>query len=282
MITALPMFSHSPSIMPWTTRQRMRKSVSDASPRSAPDTWGCMWTMSVPRATWIVHGIPARRAAHTRLMSACGQPMSSMYWPRAAPRPIPFSRPIRAAWAKASAVSRAMPKWPPGSWAATSSLVFPARASSKSWMAADPFMAMQPTTSRRIQSIRYGAQPTLMTCPPMATATVCFSRWHRTTWSRNFRRSTAANCRGKVSIQSPMAVDGATGRPRSATTTLLGRSESGYVFRPLRSRGSITSRLRACGRHSTRHDRTRPCHSRIVTRPAPPTTGGRPVRRVGA
>ena len=38
----------------------MRKSMSDASPRAAPETCGCMWTMSVPRATWTVQGMPAR------------------------------------------------------------------------------------------------------------------------------------------------------------------------------------------------------------------------------
>src|SRR5262245_43919227 len=141
MITALPMFNQSPSCIPWTTRQRMRKSISDDSPVAAPETWGCMWTISVPMATCIVHGIPARRAVRTRLASACGQRMSSMYCPSAAPRPIALSLPIRAAAANASAVSRAMPKCPPTSWAATSSLVLPARASSKSWIAADPFMA---------------------------------------------------------------------------------------------------------------------------------------------
>jgi len=48
---------------PWrdaTTLHRRRKSMSDASPSAAPETCGCMCTMSVPRATWTVHGIWAR------------------------------------------------------------------------------------------------------------------------------------------------------------------------------------------------------------------------------
>jgi len=54
-------------------------------------------------------------------------------------------RPSRAAWAMASFISRpvssAVPKLPSGKAAATSSLVQPAKAISKSWMAAAPLRA---------------------------------------------------------------------------------------------------------------------------------------------
>ena len=66
---------------------------------------------------------------------------SSMCRPRAAAEAEIVLGPARAARAKASAVSRAMPNLPSCSVAPTSSLVLPATASSKSWMAAEPFIA---------------------------------------------------------------------------------------------------------------------------------------------
>ena len=86
--------------------------------------------------------------------------------PAPSPGRVRARRRLRAATAKASAVSRAMPNSPVGRLRRTFSLVLPAKASSKSWMAAEPFMATALMTPRSIQSIRYGAQPVLMTCPP--------------------------------------------------------------------------------------------------------------------
>ena len=222
----------------------MRKSIIEASPRAAPETCGCMWTMSVPRATWTVQGMPARWHAATRLISACGQRRSAMYWPSAAPRPRSCFEPRSAEMANASAVSRAMPNRPACSCAPTSSLVLPARASSKSWIAAEPFIEIESMMPRSMRSIRYGAQPVLMTCPPIAAATVRPSRWARTKWSRSLRSSFAASCLGSESSQSPMAVVGATGRPRSETPTLLGREARSYVRSPLRSNGRMVLVIR--------------------------------------
>src|SRR5688572_29174731 len=48
---------------------------------------GCMWTMSVPKATCTVAGRPSRRAAARRLTPTCGGARRSRYAPRAAPSP---------------------------------------------------------------------------------------------------------------------------------------------------------------------------------------------------
>ena len=53
----------------------------------------------------------------------------------------------------------------------TSSLVWPAIASSRSWIAADPFIATPVRMPRAIQSFRYGPQPVLITWPPIAAST---------------------------------------------------------------------------------------------------------------
>src|SRR5258707_208950 len=64
-------------------------------------------------------------------------------------------------------VSSAVPKRPSGRTASTSSLVWPAMAISKSWMAAEPFMANAVAKPRRIKSASVGESPHLMTWPPM-------------------------------------------------------------------------------------------------------------------
>jgi hypothetical protein len=68
-------------------------------------------------------------------------------------------------------VSSAMPNVPSPSPAATSSLVPPNAASSKSWIAAAPFMATCVSTPRSRRWISSGPSPTLMTCPPSSVTT---------------------------------------------------------------------------------------------------------------
>ena len=69
---------------------------------------------------------------------------------------------------KSSDVSRAKPKEPAISRASTSSLVLPAIANSRSWIAAAPLSASPCKTPPFTQSIKYGAQPVLITWPPTA------------------------------------------------------------------------------------------------------------------
>jgi hypothetical protein len=68
-------------------------------------------------------------------------------------------------------VSSAMPNVPSPRPAATSSLVPPKAASSKSWIAALPFIATWVTALRRISSTSRGPRPTLMTWPPSIATT---------------------------------------------------------------------------------------------------------------
>ena len=113
-----------------------------------------MWTMSVPIATCTVNGIPWRRAATSRLASSPGPPCSITTSPSAAPRPIDASTARRQALANSSDVSRANPNVPAMSRGPTSSLVLPAIASSRSWIAAEPFKARPLRTLRSTQSFK--------------------------------------------------------------------------------------------------------------------------------
>jgi len=90
---------------------------------------------------------------------------------RARTRQAPPPRPA-ASWRRARArVSSRVPSLLPcrtshRQAAATSSLVPPYAASSKSWMAALPFIAIAVMARRRIKAISSGPRPTLMTWPP--------------------------------------------------------------------------------------------------------------------
>ena len=211
--TALPRFSQTPSRHARDHACTAGGSRScDASPRAAPETCGCMWTMSVPSATWMVQGMPARYAASTRLQSACGQ--SQVVEVLAQGRSPGRARSRRRCGRRRRRRRRS--RGPcrtgrPAAARATSSLVLPARASSKSWIAAEPFMRHGLDARRcSIQSIRYGAQPVLMTCPPSAATTVRPSRvGPARVIAQTRRRSLAASCRGKASSQSPTAGPGA-------------------------------------------------------------------------
>src|SRR5882672_5484159 len=68
-------------------------------------------------------------------------------------------------------LSSAIPKEPSPSPAATSSLVPPYAASSKSWIAALPFIATTVIARFRSSAISNGPRPTLMTCPPSIAST---------------------------------------------------------------------------------------------------------------
>ena len=70
------------------------------------------------------------------------------------------------AWLISSPVSRAMPKAPEPSPAATSSDVCPATASSKSCTTPAPFRARPVTRPRSMRSTITGESPTLRTCAP--------------------------------------------------------------------------------------------------------------------
>ena len=94
-------------------------------------------------------------------------------------KPILFAEAALMAAFMYSPVSRAIPNRPSPSCSSTSSEVVPRSATSKSWIAAEPFMAMVLMTPRWIQSMRYGAQPVLMTCPPIAATTILPSPWAR-------------------------------------------------------------------------------------------------------
>ena len=142
-MTALPRFSQTPCAM----RRRRRctgggsRSATPRPARRRRRAGACGRCRCRGRRESCRGCRPDRRPA-PGCESACGQFMLVRgAGPAPQPRPRSFSAPARAATAKASAVSRAMPNLPRGRLAATSSLVLPARASSKSWIAAEPFMA---------------------------------------------------------------------------------------------------------------------------------------------
>src|SRR6266481_3410344 len=117
-------------------------------------------------------------------------------------------------------VSAAMPNWPSPRPASTSSEVLPARAISKSWMRAAPFMAMPETNPRFIRSIRTGPRPTLMTWPPrpQRMALRCLrARWIAL---RSWRRSSAARMFGRESrnFVSDVFAAGAFAKSRTMTS----------------------------------------------------------------
>ena len=141
MTTALPRFSQTPSCHAWRRRCTAGGSRS-ATPRPGPRRRraGACGRCRCPGRRGPCRGCRRGR----RPAPGCSRRAGSRARRGAGRGPSPgrssFSAPARAATAKASAVSRAMPNWPSGNWAATSSLVLPARASSKSWIAAEPFM----------------------------------------------------------------------------------------------------------------------------------------------
>jgi hypothetical protein len=104
--------------------------------------WVC--GVSVPMATCTVTGVLAVRleqqaGAGARLGARANHHSAA---PSASPMPMPFAV-AAAAMARfiSRPVSSAQPNRPSGSTASTSSLVWPASAISKSWMAAAPFSA---------------------------------------------------------------------------------------------------------------------------------------------
>ncbi len=90
------------------------------------------------------------------------------------------------------AVSRAIPKEPSASCASTSSDVFPARASSTSWITPAPFIATPAKSPSDSPCNRRGDSPTLMKWAPIPSRTGAFRRRARTTASTTARKSFAA------------------------------------------------------------------------------------------
>ena len=141
-------------------------------PQGGAVSRGVMCTMSVPIATWTVAGMPFLRAATNRLASSPGPPLLQDHLTQGGTQPsYPASAARSQAATNRSVVSRAKPNVPAASRGPTSSLVWPAIASSRSWIAADPFMATPVKMPRAIQSFRYGPHPVLITWPPSAAST---------------------------------------------------------------------------------------------------------------
>ena len=170
--TAEPTLRYTPpSPRSATTAASRRKSRCVVAPTAAPSQRGCMWTMSVPRATCTVQGTSSRAHAASRLCARWGGRMARSRSPTARPKPTPRRAPSTAASLRTRPVSSAMPKSPSDSCASTSSEVHPAVASSKSCTAQAPLSATAVTNPRSTRSIRMGDSPTLMTWAPMPKRT---------------------------------------------------------------------------------------------------------------
>ncbi len=127
--------------------------------------------MSAPTATWTVTGAPSRYASPSRLFFRYRAFDDTIAFPTEAPNPRPAGTPSDSASWMNCAVSFAMPNDPSERQAATSSEVFPASASSTSWITPAPFIATAVNTPSRIPWSRSGERPTLMKCAPIPSST---------------------------------------------------------------------------------------------------------------
>src|SRR6267154_1983424 len=132
-----------------------------------------------------------------------------------------------------------MPNAPAPRPASTSSEVLPARAISKSWIRAAPFMAREVIKPRRMRSMRIGPRPTLITWPPMPQRMGL--RCLRAVWmaARRLRRSAAARKLGREARNLLREGLLAGGLAKSRTLTLLLRDARGYVWRWVRVMGLV-------------------------------------------
>src|SRR5213083_1950368 len=171
--TALPRFSTIPPSWSVGSDAASRlKSRWLVAPSAAPSAVGCWWMMSAPSAACTVTGMPQSAApSNTDTSGAASLERPLRAWARASPSPCAARAPAATAAFMSRPVSSAMPKVPSARPAATSSLVPPYAASSKSWMAALPLSARWVITPRRISSRNSGPSPTLMTCPPSIATT---------------------------------------------------------------------------------------------------------------
>ena len=126
--------------------------------------------MSLPTLTWQVQGMPARQHAAARLKSRCGNFRTSMTRPTASPSPS-FRSAASQITSFKPAVSCHRPNWPTGIHLATSSLVPPTKASSKSWIRPAPLVAKCVTSPRSMRSIRNRERPSLIGCAPIISTT---------------------------------------------------------------------------------------------------------------
>jgi hypothetical protein len=89
-----------------------------------------------------------------------------------------------------------------------------------------PFSASADTKPRSIRSMRIGARPVLMTCPPRPQMIGRPPAWAARIAATIALKSAPPSRSGKVAATSPRAA-AASGRAKSATRTLLGRDASG-------------------------------------------------------
>ena len=173
------------------------------------------------RAERHVHGVGDAQAVggvqQAVLRGSAKRSSSAISRPSASPMPSPSRAPARMARFISRPVSSAMPNEPFSRLEATSSLVLPCRAISKSWMVAAPLLARWVITPRSIRSISSGASPRLTTCAPIIQIT-----------GRPALRASAIRCGHflqvwRVRIPAPAR----PGRTRFSSATRLWRSGSG-------------------------------------------------------